>query len=172
MPSLQGFAAHNGEILAAVHVPSVGSTGSVIVTGGHDWQVCLVFPACAVCIDACMDLVTYCPCGLLGHVCVSSAFSWCCSYYAVHASIVWLTVSPVAPQCGKSSAGVAPHLCADKQSCCLQTPRSSPSACYRQVAVVYRCMAQVLLRWTIYIDNPNESSAPRCNVLCVNVEPC
>ena len=37
---LQGFAAHNGEILSAAVVPSSDTIGSIVLTGGHDWQVC------------------------------------------------------------------------------------------------------------------------------------
>ena len=36
---VQGFAAHNGEILAAAAIPSTSSAGSAVVSGGHDWQV-------------------------------------------------------------------------------------------------------------------------------------
>lgn len=36
---LQAFAAHNGEILSAAVVPSSNTMGSVVLTGGHDWQV-------------------------------------------------------------------------------------------------------------------------------------
>ena len=36
---MQAFAAHNGEILAAAALPSAGTAGSVVLTGGHDWQV-------------------------------------------------------------------------------------------------------------------------------------
>ena len=36
---LQGFAAHNGEILTAAVIPSSNSMGSIVLTGGHDWQV-------------------------------------------------------------------------------------------------------------------------------------
>ena len=36
---LQSFAAHNGEILAAAVIPSSGNVGSIVLTGGHDWQV-------------------------------------------------------------------------------------------------------------------------------------
>lgn len=44
--TLQGFSAHNGEILAAVSASAVGSIGSIIITGGHDWQVCLSLQLC------------------------------------------------------------------------------------------------------------------------------
>ena len=36
---LQAFAAHNGEILSAAVVPSFNTMGSIVLTGGHDWQV-------------------------------------------------------------------------------------------------------------------------------------
>ena len=49
---VQEFAAHNGEILAATAIPSAGAAGSVVISGGHDWQVLrLVFdymPACTL----------------------------------------------------------------------------------------------------------------------------
>lgn len=40
---LQGFAAHNGEILAAAAIPTAGTAGSVVLTGGHDWQVHMAY---------------------------------------------------------------------------------------------------------------------------------
>ena len=36
---LQGFAAHNGEILCAAVIPSSSTMGNIVLTGGHDWQV-------------------------------------------------------------------------------------------------------------------------------------
>ena len=36
---LQAFAAHNAEILSAAVVPSSHTMGSIVLTGGHDWQV-------------------------------------------------------------------------------------------------------------------------------------
>ena len=35
---LQGFAAHNGEILSAAVIPSSTTMGTIVLTGGHDWQ--------------------------------------------------------------------------------------------------------------------------------------